>query len=941
VDDRLGDPSGPDFDALRDTLAPLQLLERAASGGMGEIYLARDPALRRTLAVKVLRRELAADATARERFLLEARIIAGISHPNVIGIHSVGELLDRTPYYVMEYVVGGDLSHHLRSGRLDSVQEARRIVASIAAALSAAHAAGVIHLDVKPSNVLYDTQVGEPKLTDWGIAALRSGARHGEGDSPHDGHIAGSPGHMSPEQFEGIDVGPPSDIYGLGVLAFELLTGRRPFVGSTSAAIMAAQLTTLPPLVSDLRDDVDAEFADVISRCMSTNAAARPSAEEVLSRLDTGARDAIEWPPPGLDRLVGLGPQIGRRLALWLGVTTILATVLMERDTLARGDVAWYLAAIAACLSGGVLSVWTAMRSLPILRRVGRARASGYDWLTIFDVLADVEGDTGAWIAGSRSFGTLSSQARGRVLLVRRLRFLSSIALATAAASLLSTAMLRGPVLGSKTLLWFGAWMVAVAGLGRAWEWSRSISRRVASDRHRGRSPDLTDSWYRSLERLNLSRGRQRRRRSPLRTTASSLVVLASFVSLTIVGLPSLLVGFNGRFADAILTETLVQLDTEMEDDRRLRTWERLALSPESDTDGGESLLAALSAVNPDSPRSTQPPPLSARWGHPTSWSALLGPLGRSVGSQPTRGQARALRDSLFQLARVGFTEAQEVWIESLLTEPALTQFSDAARSRSINLSDHMWDPEAFVRAAMRGPAGSMPDGWNTLTMGKELEAALYLHRGAPDLADAALRESLSVALQLARHDPFWGRPAAREFGAILSRIAQLHEAQGTASPLATGIRGTLFTLGATTLATRLEREPYLDVSAVAIDMLAEGHGAPAHRLALARIAGLASRCGSIIEVARGPDGPTLTAMRQAQAQLAQGSNTRAYWSTLVANEPPEELIRASLQQHGISSSLSEKLIPQWVTRTTSALGNPRIRGCRWVLPLAALYLRL
>ena len=187
---------------LRASISPLELLEREAVGGMGEVYLARDPLLRRTVAIKLLRRDLVADGAARGRFLQEARIIAGLDHPHIIGIHSVGELPDGSPFYVMDYV-DGDLSDVIPAAGLESPREAKRIVAALASALEAAHSAGVLHLDVKPSNVLYDAEHREAKLSDWGVAALMVQPGEDESSASSTGLIVGSPGYMSPEQVEG------------------------------------------------------------------------------------------------------------------------------------------------------------------------------------------------------------------------------------------------------------------------------------------------------------------------------------------------------------------------------------------------------------------------------------------------------------------------------------------------------------------------------------------------------------------------------------------------------------------------------------------------------------------------------------------------------------------------------------------------------------------
>lgn len=920
---------GPEDDALEalsEALKPLQLLGRMGGGGMGDIYLARDPTLRRTLAVKVLHAHLAADSEAPRRFLQEARIIAGLNHPNIVSIHAVGALPDETPYYVMEYVEGGDLAGRIRSGRLPSVREARRLVASLASALSTAHGAGVVHLDVKPSNVLYDDETGEPKLSDWGIAALRKAGS--DIDLPvYSGRLdAGSPGYMSPEQFEGVRVGPEADVYSLGVLAFELLTGRRPFQGSSAVAIMAAQLRTDAPRLSEHRPDVDAEFSDVVARALRRSPALRPSADEVQRRLDPHGRGTIEWPPPGLGRLLGTGVPVARRLAGWLLLTCVVATALMERGALVRGDIGWYLTAVAACLVSGVVSAWVGIRAVPIVGRIWRARRNGYDWLTVLDVLADSEGDTGFLIAGSRSYGRISTSARGRILLVRRFILLLYLSTAGIAAFLLSVTMLRGPIFEAIDLMLCGAGLAALAAACRSWEWLRSLTPKAEGDRRSVRSTDLMDAWYLSLERLKLLDARSRRQPSMIRTAGTSAVVLGSLALFSTIALPSLLVGFNGRFADAVLTEALLDLDTEMQDARRVSVWSRLSLTPRNTTDGGRALWAALAGVAANGPSR---PSAGTGWTHPTEPRELLGPLGAVT------------HESVFQLAAHGFDQHSRQWIESVVDEPAMGDLARAAEGSSMRLYQAVWAPEAFLMATLRGEQRSMPEGWVTLRTAKVLEAALLLDRDEPARAETSLRELLSVVFMLARDDPFWGRAAVGEAAVVLAAIASLHEAAGEPNPIASGIRATLESLGESSLGRRLLDDPYMDVSAVAIDMLEAGHGYPAHRLAVARVGALASRCGSIVEVAQGANAPTVRALGIAERELATSPQVRHVWSTLIEREPPGAFIEYSLAHHQIRRSLTERLVPEWISAAAGVLGNRRIRGCRSVLPLAELYLRI
>lgn len=453
-------------DLLQHELAPLQILDVEGFGGMGEIYLARDPGLRRTLAVKVLRSEFVADAQARARFQREAQVIAGLSHPNVVGVHSVGELKDGTPYFVMDYVEGGSLADRLeRDGPL-TVNETRRIVGEVASALAAAHAKGVVHRDIKPSNILFDTDSGRSMVTDWGIAALDPTVELSpETRLTQAGVVIGSPQYMSPEQLAGDEVGPESDIYSLGLLAFELLTGHGPFEADTPRALMVAHLREDPPKLSDVREDVDPEFESVIARCLGKNPRDRATADELAGRFAPGAEAVLEWPPPGTQ------PLIGRTFAFllnWLGVSTAVAGPILLafaariqwkgqgpiRDLLhGRSGVVVVIILVVGISLFMVAALLASQRStakgIVIERRKGKwynehrdpivaALALGYGWRTLAEVTLDRWGDHGNVLSGQREYAVLNAEERA---VVRR-RFLRKGVLLLAAFLLLPFSLL-------------------------------------------------------------------------------------------------------------------------------------------------------------------------------------------------------------------------------------------------------------------------------------------------------------------------------------------------------------------------------------------------------------------------------------------------------------------------------------------------------------------
>src|SRR5918992_713882 len=203
-----------------------RIVSRIAGGGMGEVYRGHDLLLDRPVAVKVLQPALAADPELVDRFRLEARAAARLTHPNVVGVYDWGSEDDRTYYMVMEYVAGTDLRDVLvTKGSLEPVQAAE-VVASICDALAAAHACGLVHRDVKPENVLI-ARNGDVKVADFGIAIVVDADRTSPG-----GTVPGTLRYLAPEQAQGLAATPWSDIWAAGAVLAELVTGRPPQQGA-------------------------------------------------------------------------------------------------------------------------------------------------------------------------------------------------------------------------------------------------------------------------------------------------------------------------------------------------------------------------------------------------------------------------------------------------------------------------------------------------------------------------------------------------------------------------------------------------------------------------------------------------------------------------------------------------------------------------------------
>ncbi len=213
-----------------DAIGRYELRGELGHGGHASVYRAYDPRFGREVAVKVLRRELLADAQFRSRFEREARAIASLEHAAIVPVHDFGEH-DGQPYLVMRLMRGDSLDHRLAQGRLATQDEAR-ILERIASALDAAHDAGITHRDVKPGNILLDDQ-GNAYLTDFGIARLMEASTM----LTQAGVSLGTPAYMSPEQTRGEALTPASDVYSLGVVAFEMVCGRVPFLGHDPVAM--------------------------------------------------------------------------------------------------------------------------------------------------------------------------------------------------------------------------------------------------------------------------------------------------------------------------------------------------------------------------------------------------------------------------------------------------------------------------------------------------------------------------------------------------------------------------------------------------------------------------------------------------------------------------------------------------------------------------------
>ena len=374
-------------------------------GGMGIVYRARDRRLKRNIAIKILPPELAFRSEIRSRFLREAETAASLNHPNIVDIYTVDEL-EGLVFFVMAYISGDNLAKRLHERGVLGVDETRRILREVADALAYAHERGVVHRDIKPDNIILDAESGRSMVTDFGIA--RAVTEGGDSRLTATGMALGTPAYMSPEQAAGErQIDGRSDLYSLGVVAYQMLCGEPPFTATSTPAMLVKHISERPTPIEQRRGEVPQDLARAVMMMLEKDPANRfPSASALVAALDTGyvptpparaARSAVRgqelsegvsrsshlasrtdgdaYGPPSIEDQrrweAPLVQQFRRKLApyLFVNAVIVIASIFGDRDFF------------------GITVLW----SIYIAYKYAKLWTEGFDWRDVFRQARDRE----------------------------------------------------------------------------------------------------------------------------------------------------------------------------------------------------------------------------------------------------------------------------------------------------------------------------------------------------------------------------------------------------------------------------------------------------------------------------------------------------------------------------------------------------------------------
>ena len=351
-----------------------QLLERLGTGGMADVFRARDLMLDRYVAIKVLRKDYSTNEEFQKHFRMEARSAANLSHPNIVTVHDFG-FADDLLYIVMEYIPGKDLKQLIRERGRFSVETGIPLIIQACAGLGYAHRAGLVHCDVKPHNMLV-SEDGRLKVTDFGIARALATMTPGERTDI----VWGSPLYFAPEQAQGEAPSPASDVYSIGVVMYELLCGTPPFTASTSDELARLHISARPIPIREYIPDIPTALEEIIMKVLSKEPAARYRTADQLGRVllkfgtqpDAPAPAPTPVPPPAT--VISVSPEISDKLPTKETVSTSRQTTAPRQYTQPEPApqespepvsafeeidwVFWGLALFAVLAVGGLIPFW-------------------------------------------------------------------------------------------------------------------------------------------------------------------------------------------------------------------------------------------------------------------------------------------------------------------------------------------------------------------------------------------------------------------------------------------------------------------------------------------------------------------------------------------------------------------------------------------------------
>jgi serine/threonine-protein kinase len=921
---------------LQAALSPsFVLIRRLGAGGMGIVYLARDPMLKRLVAVKLMSPERAADPDARARFEREAEAVAAISHPNVVAVYSVGELPSGIPYLVMQYVEGQSMAERIESeGPLD-LNTAKQILGHVASALDAAHRKGIVHRDIKAANILWDDASGRALVGDFGIAAIREAAyERGEGDSnplrlTQTGMVVGTPRYMSPEQLLSEPVTEKTDIYSLGLLAYELLTGEGPYRVTSPHEIIAAHLRDAPRPISQLRPDADLELESLLTACLEKDPHSRPAAGDIARRLAHGSSTLLEWPPPGLEELHGavqrpLSYLVNGSLAVALPLMIVAAA---GRASPLRLDWPQVLVLPTVAALGALSVVFAAVMSAQLLLGAIRAARAGYGWTTIAEVLVDDRRDTGALITGEREYAALTLPQRNTM---RRARVLQAgLRVGAGIWSIvgffvvlpLASRGLGVPGLAFATLGVSAAMLVGSGLLARR-EKTALRQVRARATKAKGafeRLSQLARSWKESLDAIVGSEGfahgivGQIRRRAAL---ILGTTILAGAAALGAYGLVLFSVLAEEAEQARYVTASFAQ--------QRVARAQRLAflrapIDPTITPLRAGQALHSISRAGGDPAHAVFESPVA----HPIPALASWDGASALFGSGPPYQMGAAIRQ-----AAHGLSTAQRKFLMPFATSAGLEEFSVVAHARRIDFYG-----ASLIRPIPRGVISSMIprprlQRVKSLAYNSGARAALALADGHPGRAEATLREEIGVGFALLEE------PTVIEniFGAVIIEIGRdqlvaFYEATGRAAearaiskaadPIANVSRGT----GSRTMMPD-EQSEYLQT------IIRDTLSMRGLRWELAEVFLAYQPCSDFREVLFGPDSLHLARLAEARRLLvtSPGDNTLMELAERALENPVD------LKAIGLELTPTLRSVEAFARSVDRLTGSKRMQVCALIL---------